>query len=471
MGPVQSTETTSTVPVSDSGSSDTFMASLIQNISKPLDPALIRAATSPIAGPHTVQVPSSLQRPVAPYQSQSLDTRPVVGRKAAKIQGISNAVTGATNALGAVVTKETQIKQDQIRDAATKVITAQQAIDEAQQAHDVAAAAGDTQKAAEMQKIIDQNTKARDGIFADPKIRKALVKGFDISYTDPQSNDTDEHKAVMAGIKQAKTLQEKRQLIQQYRQQQNQSAGQAAGVAYAQQQPTSLQPNIQAQQQLQIEQANRTASQTALKDYWTLKASMARANATIGAASLRVIGSSMLQQAQITARQDAADLAWDRTKQRIKMEHTDALDLIGAHYKEATNLVDYKDTNPIKLADDMRRQINAYDKTATEAELQLNTLQQERAKLYQDKAGKPINPSKVNLVALAQSNAQIQYMTQVKTNAIANKQNVLNNYNTLRKNAGLSEEGGPDASDSPNGDNGDDGDFSNPAIYNFNPIR
>ena len=227
---------------------------LIANI---VSPGLATAATTPIAGAHGGAVPSSLQRPIAPHQDRPMNQRPVVGRKAARIQGIGNAITGATNAIGAVVTKEAQMKQDQIRDAATKFIMAQQGIDEAKQAHDAAIANGDAATASKMQELIQKNTQARDGITADPKMRKALAKGFDISYTDPESNKTEEHAAVQAAIKQAKTFQEKRQIMQQQQEKQNQSAATAFGQAYEKQAPQGTAANVPAQQRLAIAQATQ----------------------------------------------------------------------------------------------------------------------------------------------------------------------------------------------------------------------
>jgi len=250
------------------------VASLIQNISSPIPQGLMQAATTPVSGGHAMQVPSSLQQPVGPHQDRPMDTRRVVGAKAAKLQGIGNAITGATNAIGAVVTKEAQIKQNQIKDSATKVIQAQQAIDEAKQLHDSAIATGDAATASKAQEMIQKNTQARDAIFADPKMRKALVKGFDISYTDPSANKTEEHTAVMAAMKDAKNWQEKRQKMQEYQQQQNQAAGSAAGEAFAKGQPQGMAPNVLAQNQvaaIQNQNKERLETVKALGPIWVEK--------------------------------------------------------------------------------------------------------------------------------------------------------------------------------------------------------
>ena len=259
------------------GGGDPFIQELVKNISTPIDPSLVHAAITPIAGPHAAQVPSSLTTPIAPHQDRPMDTREVVGHKNARARGIGNAITGATNALGAVVNKEAQIKQGQIRDAATKVITAQQGIDEAKQALETAHAAGDTAGVQKATQLIQQNQQVRDAIFADPKMRKALVKGFDISYTDPQSNNTEEHKAVQEAMKQAKTFQEKKQIMQEQQQKQNQAAGTAAGAAYEKAAPQGMQPNQVAQAQLAIAQAQK---KDLVDMYKTLGPAMVRADAS-----------------------------------------------------------------------------------------------------------------------------------------------------------------------------------------------
>src|SRR5476651_1253190 len=94
------------------GGQDSFVEELIRNISKPIDPGLVNAAVSPIPGAHAAQMPTSLTTPIQPHQDQPMRTG-AVGHHAAKLQGIGNAITGATNALGTVVTKEAQQKQNQ----------------------------------------------------------------------------------------------------------------------------------------------------------------------------------------------------------------------------------------------------------------------------------------------------------------------------------------------------------------------
>ena len=454
------------VPTSiGNGGGDAFMNSLIENISKPLSPELIESATTPVAGSHTSQVPSSFTTPIQPFQGAPLDERQVVGKHNAKMQGIGNTVTAVANTLGGLVTAETQHKQNQVRDAATKVINAQQALDQAQQAHDEYTKSGDTQRAASMQAIIDQNTKVRDGVFSDPKLRKALVKGFDISYTDPQSNKTTEHAGVMEAIKNAKTIQEKRAAMQQYQQQQNQAVGKTVGAAYAQQQPRGLASNVVAQQKLQIEQTNRAASQVALKDYLTFKASMAHANATIGAAQIRAIGAGILQQTKFDQAQELQDQKLKNSVLMQNMRYRDALSEIAARGNQARqtarDVFSDRQSDPIMLGQKMQKSIKTYDDAIAKDAVTLQTLQAQRTALYMDNNNKPL-PKPPGQDDVNASNQALQYVQQHLQNMKSSRDALMKNYETLRSTYGAAGEGGgSDATDSADNDTGDYSDPSN----------
>jgi hypothetical protein len=262
------------------------IASLIQNISLPFPQGLTQSATTPVQGGHAMQVPSSLQQPIGPHQDRPMDQRQVVGRKAAKLQGIGNAITGATNAIGAVVTKEAQIKQNEIKDSALKLIQSQQMIDEAKQQLESAQSLMQNSKpddpaqaqykamATKAQEMIDQNTKTKEAILADPKRRKELVKGFDISYTDPESNKTPAHMAAMSAMKEAHSWQEKRQIMKEEQQRQNEARGKVAGEAFAKGQPQGMAANVLAQNQIAaIQNQNKERLETvkALGPLWVEK--------------------------------------------------------------------------------------------------------------------------------------------------------------------------------------------------------
>ena len=301
---------------------------LLKNIVTPIDPNLIRAATSPVPGSHAAQIPSSLMRPIAPNQPGQLDHREVVGAGNARAQGIGNSVIAVGNLIGTLATKEKQQKQDQLRDAAQKAITAQQGIDEAKQALAAANAEpegtpGRDQRRDTAQRMIEQNTNARNAIFADPKIRKGLQKGFDISYTDPQSNKTDEHAAVQEAIKGAKTFAEKRAAIKQLQAKQNQQAGTEFGTAFEQSQPQGLAPNVQAQQQLQAQLAQQKIQAELASKLLTVQGANARAAFVQASQNLRQMQNQSFMAQKI-------DQVFSQNKYLDSLRHTYRLGEIGA---------------------------------------------------------------------------------------------------------------------------------------------
>src|ERR1700735_475141 len=366
---------------------DPFMQELIKNIASP---QLINAATTPIAGQHGAQVPSAFTRPVQPFQPQPFNNNDVVGHKQGKLQGIGNAITGVTNALGTVVTKEKQLKQDQYKDAATKAIMTQNAIDEAQQAHDAALANGDAASASKAQEQIQKNQQVLSGIFSDPKIRKALVKGFDISYTDPESNKTEEHAAVQAAMKEAKSLQEKRQIQKDAQAKQNEAAGKSAAEAFSKSQPQGMAPNVQAQQRLATAQAQQKINQDTLKDYMTFKASIYRSDRTVDAAQMRQVGAAMLQQQRLAQQQSMLDQRFVQAQSLLKERFIDSVKLVGIRAAEArqTAMDIYKDkeADPLNVYTKLRTAGGKYEQNAMKDSETLTGLQQLRLSMYQDKA-------------------------------------------------------------------------------------
>jgi hypothetical protein len=283
MGP---TETTSigTVPASvgsgEVGNNGLNIGALLQQIQgdTATQQKLMREAITPVSGSHVGQIPSALTKPIGPApQSQTPYERP-----RSKGEAISNMINSAGNAVSKVITAEKEQKQTHLTDAATKLFTAQAAIDEAQQQHDSATAIGDNATAQKAQQLIDQNTKVRDGITSDPKLRKALAKGLSIDYIDPSNNKTEEHAAVQAAIKNAKTIQEKRQLAkqaqQQHQQQANQQGAQNFGTAFAKAQPQTLVPNQMAQAQYSAYIEAQKANSAATKALIPLLSAQVRAN-------------------------------------------------------------------------------------------------------------------------------------------------------------------------------------------------
>jgi len=316
------------VPAAQPSQGNDLISSILKTVSSPVDPNLVRQANMPIEGTHAASLPTSLSTPVGPYQTAPLDQRQVTGRKAANRQGISNAFTAATNALGTIVTKEAQIKQGHIRDAATKVIMAQQGIDEAKIAHDQAITAGDAAAASKYQEAIQKNQQARDAIFADPKMRKALQKGFDISYTDPASNKTEEHAAVQEALKTAKSMQEKREIMKAQQEKQNQASGSAMGAAFEKSMPQGMAANQLAQAQLGQVLADKKIQQEAMKNLLTFQASTYRSDKAYNATQMRTIAQGILKQATF-AHQD----------QQMAQRFAQAQKMLGQRFAQENSLV------------------------------------------------------------------------------------------------------------------------------------
>ena len=220
---------------------------------------LMREAITPVSGSHVGQIPSALTKPIGPApQSQTPYERP-----RSKGEAISNMINSAGNAVSKVITAEKEQKQTHLTDAATKLFTAQAAIDEAQQQHDSATAIGDNATAQKAQQLIDQNTKVRDGITSDPKLRKALAKGLNIDYIDPSNNKTEEHDAVKKALINVQGFREKREAAAQAKkdfQAKNQPvAAQNFATAFSKSQPQGMAPNMMAQQKIVMQQANTKA--------------------------------------------------------------------------------------------------------------------------------------------------------------------------------------------------------------------
>lgn len=460
-----------TVPSSAAAGPD--VSSLIGHISDPLTPELIRQATTPIAGPRVPQLPSSMTRPIAPYQQTPFDTREVVGAGNARARGIANAFTGVTNALGTVLTAEAQKKQGEIRDAATKVITAQQAIDEAQQQHDMAIQQGDADTASKMMELIKENQKVRDGVFADPKMRKALAKGFDISYTDPSQNKTEEHQAVMQAMQGAKTRAEKQAAIAKLRAEQNAKAGAAAGAAFASSQPRGLAPNTMAMQKLQIAEMEQKAQIEAQKNYATLQASLARSQSTVDAARVREMGSTLVAQARMQQQDYLLNRRFDMAKQLLGARFDNSLRLLQERMKNARTLAHEvwadKQADPLTRYTTARKASETYQQNALKDAALLQSFQTAKAALYKDPTtGKPVTP---NPYDVQQIDTKMQLVQQALDSDKANAANQGQAANQLYQVFGL-DQGAADVSVDGEGEDsqsdavgGDSTDFSDPFTY------
>ncbi len=284
MGPAETTSI-GTVPASvNSGTSvgggGIDVAALLQQIQgdTATQQKLMREAITPVSVAHVGQIPSALTKPIgeAP-QSQTPYERP-----RSRGEALANMINSAGNAISKVITAEKQRKQTHLIDSATRLFTSQTAIDEAQQQYDSAIAIGDNATAQKARQIIEQNTEERDSIISKPKERKVLAKGLNIDYVDPSNNKTEEHAVVQAAIKNAKSIQERKQLAkqaqQQYQQQANQQGAQNFGAAFAKSQPRTLVSNQMAQAQYGAYMEAQKANSVATKALIPLLSAQVRAN-------------------------------------------------------------------------------------------------------------------------------------------------------------------------------------------------
>jgi hypothetical protein len=393
-----------TVPSSNSTDAKDPTIEMLKQMAPKITEKDIQAAVTPITGPHAAQMPSSLSTPIQPHQDTPLDYRPVVGAGNARARGIGNTITSVMNGLGRVVTAEAQNKQNQVRDAATKVITSQQAIDEAQQQLDIATQNGDTATVAKMKDIIHQNTGVRDGIFADPKMRKALAKGFNINYVDPTQNKTSEHAAVQEAIKGAKTRQEKMAAIQALRQKQNTEAGAVAGAAYAKAQPIGLSPNTQAQVQLQTKMAEQKVAQETIKNMMNFKASVMRSNAIVDASKVRTLGASMLAQQKMAVQQDQLKQRFAQAEKLLGQRFNNSLKLISTRANVARQLSKDiyadKQADPLTIYTKTMKTAESYQQNMLKDIATYNNLKAARQALYTSSSGQALKPSDNEVKAL-----------------------------------------------------------------------
>jgi hypothetical protein len=325
-------------------------------------------------------------------------------------------INSAGNAVSKVITAEKQQKQAHLTDAATKLFTAQAAIDEAQQQHDSATAIGDNATAQKAQQLIDQNTKVRDGITSDPKLRKSLAKGLNIDYIDPSNNKTEEHAAVQAAIKNAKTIQEKRQLAKAEQQKRNQQGAQNFGQAFAKSQPQTLVPNQMAQAQLEAYQQQRKDAVETFKAMGPIYAEQLRAK---GAATVEGMRSAT------DLRKAAIDAGAKIDEQILKnkqagLDNEAARSLEGLRDANARSLELLKQGNPIEVLKSFNDAQKNYETAITENQKSRQALNNEL-----DKASSSRVPEiRRQLQAIDASDEQAKNAFTLNRNVIAKGLNV-----------------------------------------------
>lgn len=183
---------------SSSGGAGLDIGALVKILSQGVDPKALSAGTSPVPVGHQLSMPSSMTAPIPQFQNAPMNNKQVIGKGNARAQGIGNAVTGVLNAIGSVTTAKAQQKQRQIAGVTTRLLQAQQAVDQA------TLTLKDDPNNADAKEAVQKNKQVMNDILADDKMRKAIEKGFDISFTDPSKNKTEEHAAVQKGIADAK---------------------------------------------------------------------------------------------------------------------------------------------------------------------------------------------------------------------------------------------------------------------------
>jgi hypothetical protein len=187
---------------SDSNASDNkdVAMEMIRSYSGSIDPSILRAGLTPVpTGPSTSVVPPSLTRPVGDFKERPMNTQPVVGAGNARARGIGNAITGLTNAVGQVVHAKKQLDQDKLSVSTQRLLQSQQAINQANQF--LQDPNIDPSRKQALMDSVTKNQKIMNTMLDDPKLRKDLEKGLNISFTDPSKNQTDQHNAVQEGIK------------------------------------------------------------------------------------------------------------------------------------------------------------------------------------------------------------------------------------------------------------------------------
>ena len=352
--PLSQTTQTSSVPASVGGGG-VDIGALLQQIQgdTATQQKLMREAITPVSGSHVGQIPSALTKPIgeAPQNATPYE------RPRSKGEAISNMINSAGNAVSKVITAEKEQKQTHLIDAATKLFTAQAAIDEAQQQHDSATAIGDNATAQKAQQLIDQNTKVRDGITSDPKLRKALAKGLNIDYIDPSNNKTEEHEAVQKGA-------------------------QNFGQAFAKSQPQTLVPNQMAQAQLETYQQQRKDAVETFKAMGPIYAEQLRAQ---GAATVEGIRSATeLRKAAIEA---GAKIDEQILKNKqAGLDNEAARSLEGLRNANARSLELLRQGNPIEVLKSFNDAQKNYETAITENQKSRQALNNELDKASSSRA-------------------------------------------------------------------------------------
>lgn len=152
-----------------------------------------------------VQVPSQTvpvhqSNPRLPQKSELQDHQrvgPITGQVAdVKRARRENAVGGVVNSLNQFTRQFEQKHIENVTHDVNTLMNAQQQIDNANAVLQNPSSSEQDKKNA--QGVMDQNKKISERMLSDPKTRKTMQKAFDISFTDPEKNNTPEVKAMQA---------------------------------------------------------------------------------------------------------------------------------------------------------------------------------------------------------------------------------------------------------------------------------
>lgn len=213
---------------SSGGGAGSSLDSLISNVIKPIPDEMVMRAFSPSFSQHSLSVPSKMTQPIPDFKPAAQDNRQVVGKGNARAQGIGNAITGVANGIGAFVNAKAKLKQTANAQKVSQLIEYQQGIDEAKEI------LKNDPNNADAKAAIEKNQHNRDAMFEDKQFVNTVQKGFNISFTDPEANKTEDHAAVKQGIDLAK------------------QRAASMGQQWADKQPVKPTANILAQQQLSM---------------------------------------------------------------------------------------------------------------------------------------------------------------------------------------------------------------------------
>lgn len=277
------------------------------------------------------------------------------GKGNARGQGIGNAIIGVANAITGVTIADKNKKQLQVATDTHTLLTSQTAIDQAktilQNDPDNAAA----------KEAVKHNQDVMNGILSDKKTRDAISKGFKIDFTDPQANNTDDHKAVQQGQQMAeKSL----SLADQF----------AKGI------PSTTQPNVQAQAKYQQAQIEQKAQSETLRALSPIIAAQTRAGAQVTAAQVKEQGEAY--RAAYTSQQKAALQAqqFQNSQKLIGMRFSAESNLLAQKaslaVKTASSIMDLKDQDPISIMTKSTSALNGLQRTSGEIQSRITAVQQ-----------------------------------------------------------------------------------------------